>query len=113
MFARNLFEAGGIAAPVGDGFAGADGATDLAALVAAFKASGAASACLCSSDTVYATEAEAAARALIAAGAKKLWLAGRPAELEPALNAAGVSGYIFVGCDVLSTLTEALDVTGA
>ncbi len=46
MFAKNFYEAGGIEAPGNDGF------KDQAAMVAAFKASGAKLACLCSSDTV-------------------------------------------------------------
>jgi methylmalonyl-CoA mutase len=111
-FARALFEAGGVQAVTNDGFAEGDG-TDLVALTDAFKASGAGLVCICSSDAVYAQEAADAAMALVASGARKLWLAGRPADLEAQLAAAGVSGYVFAGCDVLSTLKEALDVTGA
>ena len=105
-FAKNLFEAGGIAAPVPEGFLAGD-ATDVAALVAAFKDSGARVACLCSSDERYAREAEAVASALKAAGASALWLAGRPGDHEAALRAAGIEGFVFVGCDVLATLRQA------
>jgi methylmalonyl-CoA mutase len=111
-FARAMFEAGGVQAVTNDGFA-EQGGTNLVALTDAFRASGATIACICSSDALYAEEAADAALALTASGAKKLWLAGRPAELEAQLAGAGVSGYVFVGCDVLSTLKEALDVTGA
>lgn len=118
-FARNLFEAGGLAAPVPDGFAredategAADGATDLAALAGAFAASGAAIACLCSSDARYAAEAEAAARALKAAGCRQLWLAGRAGAAEAALRSAGVDGFIHAGCDVLATLAEVHSAAG-
>jgi methylmalonyl-CoA mutase len=104
-FARNLFEAGGLSAPVPEGFVAGD-ATDIPALAAAFAASGATVACLCSSDARYAAEAEAAAQALKAAGCKRLWLAGRPAATEPALRAAGVDGFAYAGCDVLATLSE-------
>ncbi len=104
-FARNLFEAGGILAPVGDGWAAGDG-TDVPALVTAFKASGARLACLCSSDEAYARDAAAAARTLKQAGAAAVWLAGKPAD-EPALRAAGVDGFIFAGCDVLAALRQA------
>ncbi|MBK9083370.1 MAG: methylmalonyl-CoA mutase subunit beta [Rhizobiales bacterium] len=100
-FAKNFFEAGGIAAPGNDGFA------DEAAMVAAFRASGGRLACLCSSDAVYAEQAAAAARALTAAGAT-VWLAGRPGDLEAALKEAGVAGYVFAGADVLATLKDAL-----
>lgn len=107
-FARNLFEAGGIAAPSGDGFARA-GTTDLDALVAAFRASGAKLACLCGSDEAYATEAIPAATALTAAGAT-VWLAGRPGEQEAALNEAGVTNFIFAGGDAIAVLQDALAI---
>ena len=110
-FARNLFEAGGFAAPSGDGFA-KEGATDLDALVAAFRASGAKLACLCGTDAAYASEGTAAAEALVAAGAT-VWLAGRPTENEASLNKAGVSSFIFMGCDVVETLERALTVAAA
>jgi methylmalonyl-CoA mutase len=100
-FAKNFFEVGGIEAVTSDGFASRD------EMAAAFKASGAKLACLCSSDTVYAGEAVDAARALTAAGARVL-LAGRPGEHERAQRAAGVEGFIFVGCDVLATLHSAI-----
>jgi len=80
---------------------------DLAALAAAFKASGAALACLCSSDKVYATVAAGAAQALAAAGAKHIYLAGRPGELEAALQAAGVGEFIFAGGNALTVLQDA------
>lgn len=104
-FARNLFEAGGLAAPSGDGFA-RDGATDLEALAGAFRASGAKLACLCGSDAAYNGEGSAAAEALARAGAT-IWLAGRPTESEAALTKAGVSSFIYMGCDVVETLEHA------
>ena len=76
-FAKSFFETGGIEAVDTEGFA------DPAALAAAFKASGAALACLCSSDKVYAAQAAAAAKALQAAGARHIYLAGRAGEQEP------------------------------
>jgi methylmalonyl-CoA mutase len=96
-FAKNFFEAGGIEAVTNDGFESRD------SLIAAFRASGAKLACLCSSDEVYAREAAESARSLRAAGAT-VWLAGRPGALEPALKEAGVRGFIFAGCDALATL---------
>ncbi len=111
MFAKNVFEAGGIAAVTNDGFA-KDGGTDIPAMIAAFKASGAPVACICSSDEVYAAEAAEAATALIAAGANRVWLAGRPGDLEDALKRAGVHAFVFVGCDVLATLREAHAILG-
>jgi methylmalonyl-CoA mutase len=84
---------------------------DFAALAAAFKSSGAALACLCSSDKVYATRAIAAAQALHAAGAEHIYLAGRPGEQEAALRAAGVSHFVFAGGDALAVLQEAYRLT--
>jgi methylmalonyl-CoA mutase len=110
-FARNLFEAGGLAAPGHDGFA-QGGATDLDALVGAFRASGAKLACLCGSDAAYAAEGAAAAQALAKAGAT-VWLAGRPGESEAALNKAGVSSFIFAGCDAIATLADAQAIANA
>jgi methylmalonyl-CoA mutase len=100
-FAKNLFEAGGIEAVTNDGFG------SRAEMVAAFKASGAKLACLCSSDKIYASEAADAARALTDAGAMHIYLAGRPGELEATLKTSGVQGFIYVGCDVVATLREA------
>ena len=68
-------------------------------------------ACLCSQDKVYAEKATAAAKALQAAGAKHIYLAGRPGEQEAALRAAGVSGFIVAGGDALATLQEAYRLT--
>ena len=99
-FARNFYEAGGIEAVTNDGF------PDLAALVAAFKASGAKLACLCSADKVYEKEAADAAKALTAAGAT-VHLAGRAGENEANWRQAGVKDFIYVGCDVLATLIAA------
>jgi methylmalonyl-CoA mutase len=105
-FAKSFFETGGIEAvdflpssplPMGE-------VKDLAA---AFKSSGADLACLCSSDKVYATQAVAAAKTLHAAGAKHIYLAGRPGEPEAALRAAGVSQFVFAGGDALAVLQEA------
>lgn len=100
-FAKSFFETGGIEAIDSTGFANAG------SLAIAFKASGAAVACLCSSDKVYAAQAEAAAKALQAAGASHIYLAGRPGEQEPALRAAGVNDFIVAGGDALAALQAA------
>ncbi len=80
MFAKNFYEAGGIEAPMPDGF------EDEAEMIAAFKKSGAKLACLRSSDKVYAEQAAGAAKALTAAGAA-VHLAGRPGDNEAELAA--------------------------
>ncbi|TMJ86990.1 MAG: methylmalonyl-CoA mutase [Alphaproteobacteria bacterium] len=99
-FAKSFFETGGIEALDSEGF------TDPAAVGAAFKRSGAALACLCSRDKIYAGLAVPAAKALQAAGAKHIYLAGRPGEQEAALRAAGVEDFFFAGVDVLAMLQE-------
>jgi methylmalonyl-CoA mutase len=83
-----------------------------APLPEAYKAAGSALACLCSTDKVYEKEATAAAAALKAAGARHLYLAGRPGEREAALKAAGVQSFIYEGCDALATLKGAYDILG-
>jgi methylmalonyl-CoA mutase len=97
-FAKSFFETGGIEAIDTDGF------SDPAALGPAFKASGAALACLCASDKLYAEHAAAAAKALQAAGARHIYLAGRPGEQEGPLRAAGVNDFVFAGGDALAAL---------
>jgi methylmalonyl-CoA mutase len=100
-YAKNFFETGGIAAITSDSFASRSD------MLSSFKASGASIACLCSSDPVYATQAAAVASALRGAGAKHIYLAGRPGELEAMLRGAGVDTFIHVGCNLLATLTAA------
>jgi methylmalonyl-CoA mutase len=104
-FAKSFFETGGIEAIDTEGF------TDPAALAAVFRTSGAALACLCSQDKVYAGQATAAAKALQAAGAKHIYLAGRANEQEAALRAAGVNDFVFAGRDALTVLQEAYRLT--
>ncbi|MFY1692842.1 methylmalonyl-CoA mutase subunit beta [Plantactinospora sp. WMMB782] len=100
-FAANLFAAGGIGTvrpPVG--------ADEPARLAAEFTASGARVACLCSSDRTYAETAGPVAQALSAAGATRVWLAGRPAD-HP-----GVDDYLYAGCDAVRVLATTLDDLG-
>jgi methylmalonyl-CoA mutase len=103
-FARNFFEAGGIEAVNGDGFA------TRAEMIAALKSSGAQLACLCSSDDVYARDAVEAAKAL-APLLKHLYLAGRPRE-DAVLKEAGVGTFIHGGCDAIETLDTAYATLG-
>lgn len=105
-FSKNLFEVGGIRAVVSDPI------TDPAAAAAAFAASGARLACICSSDDVYRELAAPVAAALRAADRppQRLYLAGRPSGLDDELRAAGVDEHIVAGCDVLAVLDGALDL---
>ena len=101
-FAANAFAAGGIEALSNDGF------TDADALAAAFRESGAALACICSTDAIYAERAVATAEALARAGAGTVYLAGKPADLSEPLKQAGVDAFLHVGCDLLALLNAAL-----
>ena len=103
-FARNFFEAGGIEA------AGQNSFSNNEQMVEAFKASGAMLACLCSSDSVYAREGAAAAKALAVAGARQVYLAGRPGKTERELRESGVNTFIHAGCDAVATLKAAHDM---
>ncbi|MFJ6632186.1 methylmalonyl-CoA mutase family protein [Streptomyces sp. NPDC091376] len=99
-FASNLFQAGGVE-PVHDPVT-----VDAVTAADAFARSGATVACLCSSDALYEEHAEEVAKALRAAGAQQVFLAGRPGE-HP-----GVDTYVFAGCDAVSVLSSVLDRMG-
>ncbi|WP_040338456.1 methylmalonyl-CoA mutase subunit beta [Candidatus Blastococcus massiliensis] len=85
-FAGNLFQAGGLATPSGDG---AEGVADAGTTVA----------CICGTDKDYAEAAAGLAAALKDAGATQVWLAGKPD-----LAVDGVDGYVYAGCDALDVL---------
>jgi methylmalonyl-CoA mutase len=101
-FAKNFFEVGGIRTLGNDGFTGPDRAA------AAFAASGATRAVICSSDKVYGELAEATARALKAAGCTTVYLAGNPGDARAAYQAAGIDEFVHVGSDLLDILGRAL-----
>lgn len=96
----NFLAAGGIDTINTEGF------TETAAVGRGFAESGAGIACLCSSDQVYGELGEAAAGVLKQAGAKAVYLAGRPREQEADLRAAGVDEFIFAGTDAIAVLTK-------
>lgn len=100
-FARDLFEAGGVAA-IAD-----SGGDDPAAAAARFTASGATVACLCGDDEGYAAYGSAFARTLKAAGARWLALAGRPGDATSAWREAGVDDFLFIGGDAVAALRRA------
>ena len=93
-FAANLFQAGGLATPAGDGATG-------------FAEAGTTVACICGTDRSYALGAAALAAELRAAGATTVWLAGKP---DPAVD--GVDGYVFAGCDALAALRRVHEQLG-
>lgn len=91
-FAKNLFEVAGIETVSGE--------------VADFASSASPVVCLCSSDTVYQESAAEAVATLKAAGAARVYLAGRR------LDVPGVDEEVGMGSDVLDVLTRALDELG-
>jgi methylmalonyl-CoA mutase len=99
-FAANLFQAGGLDTPTGGG-----GAAEIAE---AFRAAGTAVACLCGSDKEYPEAAPPVVEALREAGARRVWLAGKPGILDP----DPVDGYVHVGRDAVDVLTGTLDELG-
>jgi methylmalonyl-CoA mutase len=105
-YARDFFEAGGFEPVDTDGF------TDPQAAAAAFAASQAEIAVICSTDTRYATDVEKFAPKLVAAGAKTVVLAGNPGPNEAKYRAAGVNQFIFLKCNVLEILRSLLHQVG-
>ncbi|TFV91557.1 methylmalonyl-CoA mutase [Blastococcus sp. CT_GayMR20] len=93
-FAGNLFQAGGLETPSGNGV---DGFADAGTTVA----------CICGTDKDYADTAAGLAAGLRAAGATQVWLAGKPD-----LAVDGVDGYVYAGCDALAALRSAHDELG-
>ena len=93
-FAGNLFQAGGLETPSGDGPEG-------------FAAASTTVACICGTDKDYAESAAALATELRAAGATQVWLAGKPD-----LDIDGVDGYVFAGCDALAALRSVHEQLG-
>lgn len=105
-WAKNLAAAGGLDAVGGEVYA------DTAALLDAWRQSNTPLVCLCSSDALYETMAEEVARSFTEAGAAAVYLAGRPTAREAALRAAGVTAFLYEGCDVLAELRAMHDRLG-
>ena len=101
-YASDFFEAGGFEVLA------REANVDAAEAAAAFAASGAKIAVICSTDKQYATVVAELAPKLKAAGARTVILAGHPGQSEAAYRAAGVDRFIYVRCDVLDTLWSLL-----
>lgn len=99
QYAQNFFAAGGIS--------GVPSAGDAVWHAQAMAQAGCRLVCLCGADKRYAAEAVETAKALKLAGAARVYLAGRPGELEAQLRAAGVDEFIFSGVDALASLEKA------
>ena len=105
-FAAGFLQAGGIVPLDNEGFA------DVEVAAEAFAKSGADTAVICGSDEQYLEWVPKLGPALRARGAKQLVLAGRPGDQQATFEAAGVTRFIFVGADVVASLTQLLDGMG-
>jgi methylmalonyl-CoA mutase len=106
MFARNFFGAAGIEAVAsGDCVTPGDA-------VEAWRAAGTPIAVLCSSDAVYGERGADTVRALQAAGAARIYLAGEPGAARAGYEAAGIDSFIHVRCNLVEMLDRALDELG-
>jgi methylmalonyl-CoA mutase len=108
-WAKNFFEAGGIEA-VTSQRGSTEGFDDPETLAADFSESGAAIACVCSSDSMYAERAAEMVPALC--DAARVYLAGNPGEQREALEGSGIEEFVHVGVDVLATLRGAHRLLG-
>ena len=110
MFAKNLFAVAGIETRTGPV------TSDPTEIAAAFAADGATVACICSTDDAYAEAGAAVADALVAAGSRRTYLAGKPKDLPvdvmESLTAAGVTHTIGAGADLFATLSDLVDFLG-
>jgi methylmalonyl-CoA mutase len=102
LWTGNFLGAGGFEVLGNDGFATAKAAAE--ACAAAVREQGAIAAVICGPDPFYPDMVPELAPALLEAGVKRVLLAGRPGERQAADEAAGVSGFVFLGCDVLGVL---------
>ena len=96
----NLLAAGGMRVHGSPGLDGAEAAAE------AFTASGCQVAVICGADASYADQAASVTEALRAAGARQVWLAGRPGRLDETLREAGLHEAIYLGRDVLAVLRD-------
>jgi methylmalonyl-CoA mutase len=103
LWTGNFLGAGGFEVLGNDGFDSVEAAA--AACARAVAEGGALAAVICGADPVYPEMVPALAPALLAAGVQRVLVAGRPGERRAAYEAAGVHGYVYLGCDVLGVLT--------
>ncbi len=107
-FAQRFFAAGGVTSVSNDGF------SDMNALAQAYAESGASGLVICGKDEAYVEQVESLMAAVTTHRPTFVALAGRPGEHENIWTNAGVTHYLYLGCDALSVLQSlhrALGVT--
>jgi methylmalonyl-CoA mutase len=105
-YATGFLNAGGLAVIDNDGF------KDLATAVEAYGATKTSLVVICGSDDQYPEWIPTLVPELRARGAKQVIVAGRPGDRQAADEKAGVTGFIFVGTDVVASLQQLLDALG-
>ena len=100
-WAKAFFEAGGLRLAAGEG------GNDPSAIAAAFAESGAAAACLVGTDDSYAELAGILVLTLVEAGARTVWLAGRPERVEGHETWSSAVEPVFEGSEMLAILQSA------
>ena len=106
-FVTRALATGGMAATVGERI------DDPETAVAAFAASGSRTAVICASSDHAPEFVAGLAAELKTRGARRVIVSGRAGKHEPAWRAAGVSGFLYPGCDLLSLLEDVLEVEEA
>jgi len=107
-FAREAFGVAGLQVDPGPGTRGDAARQSAEELVDQYRASEASIVCLCGTDDRYDQEGNPIVRALSEAGARAVWMAGRPRS-NAALKAAGVDGFLTAGGDLVEVLVQVLD----
>lgn len=105
-FATGFLNAGGVRVIDNDGFADVKAAAD------AFADAQTPLVVICGSDEQYAEWIPKLAPELKKRGAQQIIVAGRPGERQASDEQAGVTGFIFMGTDVVANLQQLLDAMG-
>ncbi len=101
MWLKNLLAAGGI-----EGRTVVDGFTNSADVGRAFAQSGLTIACLAGSDEAYGQLVDATAALLKTVGAKRVYIARRPADPAVTTTGVGIDGHLYAGQDMVAALCD-------
>jgi methylmalonyl-CoA mutase len=105
-YATGFLNAGGLHAIDNDGFANVQAAAE------AFAAAQTSLVVICGSDDQYPEWIPTLVPELKKRGAKQIIVAGRPGDRQASDEQAGVTGFIFMGTDVVASLQQLLDAMG-
>jgi methylmalonyl-CoA mutase len=105
-FATGFLNAGGLSAIDNDGF------SNVPSAVEAFAAAETSLVVICGGDDQYADWIPQLVPELRARGAHQVVVAGRPGDRQASDEQAGVTGFIFMGTDVVASLQQLLDAMG-